>query len=541
MAIPDCRSEMGEGVTMRTLIRLVKRVFFAYLVLMFIGVHVVAGAIVVQFGGVYGERFLHNPEAGLAALSDKMGFKVPGLDAWLAQRARDRALAQIARQVKFPPLSSWSGPGAHNDRTPWSPAYDTAGKPLTEFDLAAGNVSRVVARGVPKSVVRVSSAKDLVMAVERAKAGTSILIQPGTYKVNARVIRARAKGRAQAPIAVRAERLGSVILRMDTREGFKVSGPFWYFENLEFEGICPEQAHCEHAFHVVGNAQSFAMINNRIRDFNAQIKVNEEGGSYPDYGLLEGNSFYDTKSRNTDSPVAKVNIDQVNGWVVRGNLIGDFDKAFGNRVSYAAFMKGGGRGGVFEGNVIACNMHHNKLTGTQVGLSFGGGGMDAKKCRIPNKHKRNHGCEFENLDGKIRNNLILNCPRDAGIYLNQSAGTVIHNNLLYNTAGIDSRFENSSARIFNNIMEGSVRTRDGGKASLENNIELSGDDIADLYRSVAGLDFSLLDREAVLAKGLPVEAGAVDACGTRRLSATPDIGPFEYQGQDRCIFKSLRY
>jgi hypothetical protein len=72
----------------------------------------------------------------------------------------------------------------------------------------------------------------------------------------------------------------------------------------------------------------------------------------------------------------------------------------------------------------------------------------------------------------------MNCTTDVGIYLNRSANTLIHNNLIYNTTGIDVRFPTSSATIYNNIIDGRIKDRDGGSHKETNNItERSSDRI----------------------------------------------------------------
>ncbi len=48
------------------------------------------------------------------------------------------------------------------------------------------------------------------------------------------------------------------------------------------------------------------------------------------------------------------------------------------------------------------------------------------------------------------------------------------NNLFYHTMGIDVRFEQSTAEIINNILDGKIRTRDGGTFSSSHNLVFKG-------------------------------------------------------------------
>ena len=64
-------------------------------------------------------------------------------------------------------------------------------------------------------------------------------------------------------------------------------------------------------------------------------------------------------------------------------------------------------------------------------LTWGGTGPDSI-CELGK-------CKPEHERGVMRNNLIVNCPADVGVYVNAGADTKILNNTLYNTTGIDMR------------------------------------------------------------------------------------------------------
>ena len=53
-----------------------------------------------------------------------------------------------------------------------------------------------------------------------------------------------------------------------------VYGAHWIVDGLDILGICEPQELCDHAFHIVGQADNFILRDNRIRDFNAAIKGN---------------------------------------------------------------------------------------------------------------------------------------------------------------------------------------------------------------------------------------------------------------------------
>jgi hypothetical protein len=308
----------------------------------------------------------------------------------------------------------------------------------------------------------VSTEAELGNAIKSARAGDVIVLVPGIYRFRA-VLPARAAGNAEAPITVRADRLGTVTIEFDTTEGFAVSGPYWRFENLLIHGVCTNDSRCEHAFHVTGNARHFAAINNTIRDFNAHFKINGGGGAFPDHGLIEGNTLSNSAPRRTSSPVTPIDLVAANGWIVHANLITDFVKDGGDRISYGAFAKGGAEGTTFDGNIVVCEQRIVGAPGQRVGISFGGGGTGKPYCRDGR-------CITEHDHGIMRDNLVASCS-DAGIYVNNAADThVIHNTLL-DTAGIDVRFPESAAEVVGNLVDGAIRTRNGASIRALDNLD----------------------------------------------------------------------
>lgn len=302
--------------------------------------------------------------------------------------------------------------------------------------------------------IAVDSPAALRAALARAEPGTTIVLAPGTYRIAGAALDANRPGREDAPITVRAQRPGSARLEFDTVEGFRVSAPWWRFENLDIRGVCGDDAFCEHAFHVVGEANHFAAVNNAVTDFNAHFKVNGAGGRFPDDGLIASNTLAGARPRKTANPVAFIDMVGVNRWTVRANVIRDFVKDDGDRVSYGAYAKGAGSGNVFERNLVWCEQALVGRAGQRIGLSLGGGGTGKPYCR-------DQQCITEQQGSTLRANLVVGCS-DVGIYLNSAADSRVEDNTLVDTAGIDVRFPTSSARLDGNLVDGPIRSRDGG-------------------------------------------------------------------------------
>ncbi|GAB4465195.1 MAG: hypothetical protein OHK0044_03520 [Burkholderiaceae bacterium] len=309
--------------------------------------------------------------------------------------------------------------------------------------------------------VLVASAADALTAFERAEAGDAITFVPGTYRFGGNAIDLARAGRADAPIIVRANRPGQVVLEFELLEGFHVTAPYWVFENLEIRGVCSAHDGCEHAFHVVGAAHHVEIRNNVVRDFHSHVKINGAGGRFPDGGRIAFNTLVNGAPRATDAPVTPIDLVAASDWTIEGNLIADFVKSGGDRTSYGAFAKGGGSGNHFVGNVVLCEHRLRGAPGRRIGLSFGGGGSDAKACR-------DRRCVVEHDDGLIANNLIASCS-DEGIYLNRAARSTLLHNTVLDTAGVVIRHAESAAHAAGNLIDGALRARDGGTVDAGDN------------------------------------------------------------------------
>lgn len=423
--------------------------------------------------------------------------------------------------------------------------------------------------------VFVATAPQLVRAIEQAKPGDIITLAPGTYRLG-RVPVVR-PGEPAFPIVVTAGAPGLARIESAAEETFWVAAPWWVFENLEMVGVCGDHSNCEHAFHLVGGASRVTIRNSVLRDFNAQIKANGTGApvrQFPDEVRIENNALFNTTPRRTGNPVTPVDVVGGQRWLVRGNFIADFAKDGGDGISYAGFLKGNSREGVFERNLVLCEWRHKG--GIRVGLSFGGGGTSPGACEGGD-------CGAEHRDGVMRNNVIALCPQEVGIYLNRAAGTRLYNNLLYETAGIDVRFSASDADIRNNVVSGGIRERDGGRARLGLNwvagtwmapwapgggrwlrAKIEGarkkypnwvtvepavaDELAawfggtcfgrcpagfrDWYAAPELLDFRLRPGQPVIDGGEALAAVTDDFCGRPRVSPPHDLGPIEYGDAD---------
>lgn len=378
--------------------------------------------------------------------------------------------------------------------------------------------------------VPVADVPGLLAAIQAAQPGDTIVLAPGTYEIHQSKIACEAAGTADAPIVVRADTLGTVNLKFDAVEGFHVRGPFWEFNNLDIEGICAADSDCEHAFHVTGAAESTWLHHNRLHGFNAMVKGNGEpiGPNdtfvWPDDVTIEYNELWNPAPRDTGNPVTPLDIVGGQRWVIRGNFIHDHAKGGGDNISYAAFLKGHSKDGIIERNLVVCELLHTGQV--RLGLSLGGGGTG------PDSICEDGACKPEHERGTLRNNLIVHCPADVGIYINAGADSQIVHNTLFATAGIDMRFAETTGLVANNILDGKIRDRDGAVTTKMNNLEQA--DLAAWFADPGAYDFTLVDGAALVDLAAPLPAVTDDYCANLRDDGKPDIGAIEYDG-DGCV------
>jgi parallel beta-helix repeat protein len=366
------------------------------------------------------------------------------------------------------------------------------------------------------------SIEALRTAVASAQPGDVLILDPGTYRLES-TLSITTGGSPEAPITLRGD---GATLESTTVEAIKVSAPDWHFEGLSMVGRCTTDSDCEHALHIVGEADRTEVRNGTFVDFNAQIKGNGEevGGSYvwPDDVHIEGNNFYDTRPRLTSNPVTKIDVVGGQRWHIVANRIADFEKGEGDTVSYAAFLKGNSKDGILERNLVLCS--HNFSGGVRIGLSLGGGGTS------PDSICEEGSCSPENRSSILRNNIIVGCS-DVGIYLNEAEDARILGNTLYQTSGIDVRYPASTVFLANNLLDRRIRERDGGTATT--GINWAELDLSSVFVDPAALDFSLATDPGIVDAGEPHPELTDDFCGRLR-DALPDGGALEYSSQETC-------
>jgi hypothetical protein len=408
----------------------------------------------------------------------------------------------LVRAVDEGGAPAWALPDLGKGQRPagLTPArYDVSGRPLAAAPLATPSD--------PASATRtVHDIDDLRQALASAKAGDVVELAPGTYPVT-RALQTAAGGTPDRPIVVRARQAGAVLFEVSAVQGFVVRHPYWVFENLNWRGVCADHSRCEHAYHVVGPARGTIIRNNRLEDFNAQVKVNGEDGQWPDAGLLQYSSLTNQKPRQTENPVTPFDLVAAHDWQVLDNLVENFVRANAHP-TYGIFMKGASQVGSIARNLVICSRSTAPVPGVRVGISLGGGGTGAAFCR-------DGVCAFEHDGGTVANNVVAHC-NDFGIDVAHATHNTIAFNTLVNTEGIDLRRPPSSALVFGNLTDGRLRQRDGAVLQADDNLTPSR------------LDTLLIapDRLDLRWRGTPAQVSTrpavpTDFCGWPRGASSP--------------------
>ena len=425
-------------------------------------------------------------------------------------------------KLDFPDLYQWRGQGANPLYNAIISRYKVSGQP---FSINESTEKTTLSR-----LIQVNNNQQLLQALANAEPGDGIELQIGIYSINQNIGIGK-NATAEKPIVIYARQLGDVLIEFDTVEGFKVNASHWTFQNLIIKGDCESQSKCEHAFHITGKADGTILRNNIIYDFNAAIKGNgelqkDQSYLYPNNVLIEKNTFTNSSPRNTGNPVTTIDVVGGDNWRIKANLISDFIKLQSNKTSYAAFLKGYGKNGLFEENLVICNKKFYQPDHYQIGLSFGGGGTGSQFC-FDKK------CQYEHEYGIMQNNIIMNC-NDVGIYINKGKDTQIINNILYNTAGIDVRFPESNAIVSNNLLTGKISQRGQEKLTETNNLqELDNEQFRHWFNDPDKADFSLLLNPS---EPFPISKTIIntDYCSQPINSPTRKFGAVDSDSQALC-------
>lgn len=391
------------------------------------------------------------------------------------------------------------------------------------------------------TVVDVCSEAEISNAIANASAGDVITVCPGTFAFD-QLISVQADGTDAARIFVRAASPGTVTFNLSHIENFKISGKFWIFENITFFGDCTTGSACEHAFHIVGDADDVIFRSNEIVNFASHVKLNGEvvgagpAKSFPDRTWFIDNFWHNTKDVTNEAPHNILNLDGGQDHVVRGNIFADYSTPSTlARSASAVYPKASALRILIEQNLIVCERVRTSGETTR-GIQLGDG-APASICDGDTDHDGNGDCEEngQSQEALVRNNLIMNCNNggsSAGIMVGSDRASRIYHNTVFNSEPRNGAFyvghaDHDTFWRFG-IIENGFDTAYAVRTLVEeDNLLPSLTEMNALFTAPSAGDFSLAQGADIVEQVSTDAAVPHDFCGYPR-GATADLGAIEY-------------
>ena len=394
-------------------------------------------------------------------------------------------------------------------------------------------------------VVDVGSADEILRAIANASPGDVITVREGSYDFS-RLIRVQNDGREDERIFLRAATAGTVTFNLSHIENFKIYAKFWVFENIRFFGDCDNGRDCEHAFHIVGDADDLIFRHNEIVNFASHVKLNGEvtgagpAKSFPDRTLFIGNFWHNTRYIQNNVPHNILNIDGGRDHVVRGNIFADYNTPESvPKSASAVYPKASTMGMLIEQNLIVCEKERTAGE-TARGIQLGDG-APASICDGDDDQDGQGDCmeNGQNQEAIVRNNIIMNCNNGgsaAGIMVGSDRASHIAHNTVYNTgrrnAGFYIGHPDHDTFWRANILENGVNTNYAERALQETeNLMPSFEQMNGFFSAPMDGNFGLMDGADVTEQGLTDPAVLHDFCGYPR-GERADRGAIEYSTMD---------
>lgn len=387
---------------------------------------------------------------------------------------------------------------------------------------------------IPSSnAVEVSTATELLQAVQSLAPGGTIVIADGTYDLTGETLWIDDAG---ATLIGKSQDATKVIIDggYDTASGGLVTVRA---SDVTIAHVTLQRARY-HDIHVTSD--STALLNTRIYGVRTidpgeqAIKISDTNqGAYPDDGEIACSEIALTEpgrqqvmnytSSGSNCYTGGIDAHDARGWVVRDNFIHGFYCHNNDLSEHGVHFWTGSRDTEVVRNLIVDNAR---------GIGFGlvGGGRTYNDAPCGNVNDAGH------YGGLIANNMIVATDpglfaspngMDLGIGLWHACGAVVaHNSVASMEApfsSIEWRFSDTDATLYNNLVSHSLRERGGATAVQEGNIE---DAPLTDWVDVATHDLSLAGDATAIGQGGPLGAAAAptDYDGDARPAAAPDVG-----------------
>jgi hypothetical protein len=387
------------------------------------------------------------------------------------------------------------------------------------------------------NIVNVSTVTQLENAVNAAISGTTILIADGTYNLDGVYLR----------FAV-----SNVTLRSASgnREAVVLDGNYLTTEiiqiaasNVTIADLTLREAYY-HPIHVMstdgGDTNNTLIYNVHIVDPGQQaIKINPvPGGYYTDNGVIACSRIELTDAGrsevwniNGSCYTGGIDAHQSRGWIIRDNIIEGFWCSSGLSEHGIHLWRG------CRDTVVERNLLRNNARGIGFGLATTGPGRTYPDTPCPTAAGY-----VDDYGGIIRNNFVSASDAglfaseygfDCGICLWNSCDAQALHNTVYTTdlnhtfSSIEWRFSNTRADVINNLVNHTLRERDGATATQSGNLTNAQ---ASWFVNATSGDLHLASTATPAIDQVTAPTGVTDDYDgdSRPLGSASDVGADEY-------------
>ena len=379
-----------------------------------------------------------------------------------------------------------------------------------------------------------SESTKLPAMVRNAAAGTTFLLEDGTYKFTGGyddrgLFFRKANTTLRSASGVRSK----VII-----DGEYKSGELVYIaaSDVTIADVTIKGSKY-HAIHVVpsgSDIKNTRLHNLHILDSRQQlVKVNPSKGKYADFGSLDCSVLEQTAAgrkhvdRTTATGCYTGGIDAHGawGWKVRRNTFKGIFCNNGKIGEHAVHFWSCSRDTLVERNVIIDCVR---------GIGFGMKSSGTNRKFPDNPYPKISGY-MGHIDGIIRNNVIhgtylTSKIYDTGIEISQNPGVkVVHNTIVTKSlySSIDYRWPNTTGAVIRNNLVRRITRRNGAAGSVDHNLLNAP---ASLFVSLPNVNYRLKATAAkAIDQGVDVgTAGGIDLDGKAHDNGLPDLGAYEY-------------
>jgi hypothetical protein len=391
-----------------------------------------------------------------------------------------------------------------------------AALPVAAFAQLSGPADRCAPLEIVGRTVLVRSVQELDNAVRAARAGDTILVADGTYRLS-RMLDIKAPDvtlRGQSGQRARVVLRGGGMTADKVGVAVSVSAPGVTLADLTIRNVK------FHAVQVRGErgASRFTLYRSSLMDTGQQLLKGSVSVQriYADDGLVACSTF----SYSTNAPSDYTNgVDLIatKGWTIRDNrferIRGPASRGFAAGPAIMAW-------GAAEDTVVERNLIVNSYRGIALGL-----------VAMPSARAREGERVYDHIGGVIRNNVVVNLNgwADEGIEVNAAHDVrVQHNTVLVEGKtrwSIGVRFPVTSAFVTNNLTNRQVLLRNGGQATMQGNV--AGATRA-FFHDPLDADLHLRPGTAASAAGVALADVTEDFDGKPRpTNRPPDAGAFQ--------------